>query len=365
MTQTNRKVRVDLGSRSYDIVIGHDLLSDMGRYLNTIVGDGKVHIVTDETVYDLYKDRLYTMERDIGLTVLPSGESQKSFPVLQTVLDNMFDQGLDRTDTMIAFGGGVIGDLTGFAASTYKRGCKFVQIPTTLLAQVDSSVGGKTAINVKQGKNLVGAFYQPSIVLTDTSVLSTLPKRELKAGYAEVLKYGLLGNLDFFNWLETHGNDVLNLKEEAIAEAIAVSCMMKAAIVAEDEQERGRRALLNLGHTFGHALEAEAGYSGDLLHGEAVSIGMQMAFEFSASQRLISNSQAEKIADHLRVKGMKTIDDVRPLLADTDALMRHMSQDKKNEAGRLTFILARAIGEAFVQKDTPADKVREYLQTLI
>ena len=365
MTQTNRKVRVDLGSRSYDIVIGHDLLRDMGQYLNPVIGQGRVHVVTDETVYDLYKDRLYTMDRDIGLTVLPSGESQKSFPVLQTVLDNMFDQGLDRTDTVMAFGGGVIGDLTGFAASTYKRGCKFVQVPTTLLAQVDSSVGGKTAINVKQGKNLVGAFYQPSLVLTDTSVLSTLPKRELKAGYAEVLKYGLLGNLDFFNWLETHGNDVLALEPEAIAEAIAVSCMMKAAIVAEDEQERGRRALLNLGHTFGHALEAEAGYSGDLLHGEAVSIGMQMAFEYSASQDLISSSQAEKVTSHLRSKEMKTIDDVPSLLKDTDALMRHMSQDKKNEAGRLTLILTRAIGEAFVQKDASADKVREYLQTLI
>ncbi len=365
MTSADRKVLVDLGSRSYDIVIGQDVLTDMGRYLDPIIGQGRVHVVTDETVYDLYKDRLYTMERDIGLTVLPSGESQKSFPTLQTVLDNMFEQGLDRADTLLAFGGGVIGDLTGFAASTFKRGCKFVQVPTTLLAQVDSSVGGKTAINVKQGKNLVGAFYQPSLVLTDTSVLSTLPERELKAGYAEILKYGLLGNLDFFNWLEANGNDVLALEPNAVAEAIAVSCMMKAVIVAEDEQERGRRALLNLGHTFGHALEAEAGYSGDLLHGEAVSAGMQMAFEFSASQGLVSREAAEKVAGHLKAKSMKTLADVKSLLGDTDALMRHMSQDKKNEAGKLTFILARAIGEAFVQKDTPADKVREYLQTLI
>ena len=365
MTDNVRKVQVELGPRSYDIVIGDGLLSDMGYFLEPVIGKGRVHVVTDETVYDLYKDRLYSLERETGLTVLPAGESQKSFPVLQTVLDNMFNQGLDRGDTLVAFGGGVIGDLTGFAASIYKRGCKFVQVPTTLLSQVDSSVGGKTAINVAQGKNLVGAFYQPSLVLTDSSVLKTLPERELKAGYAEVLKYGLLGDRDFFDWLEIHGDRVLALDADAIGEAIAVSCMMKAAIVAQDEQERGRRALLNLGHTFGHALEAQAGFGANLLHGEAVSAGMQMAFEYSAAQDITTQADVEKLAAHLKAKGLKTISEVKSLTQDTEALLRHMAQDKKNEAGKLTLILARAIGDAYVQKNAPLNKVREYLETLI
>ena len=365
MTGSLRKVYVDLGSRSYDILIGDRLLSDMGHHLNPVIGDGRVHVVTDEAVYDLYKERLYSLDRDIGLTVLPSGEAQKSFPVLQTVLDNMFESGLGRNDTLIAFGGGVIGDLTGFAASVYKRGCKFIQVPTTLLSQVDSSVGGKSAINVKQGKNLVGAFYQPSLVLTDISVLKTLPERELKAGYAEVLKYGLLGNREFFDWLQDHGKDVLALKADAVSEAIAVSCMMKAAIVAEDEHERGRRALLNLGHTFGHALEAQAGFDGSLLHGEAVSAGMQMAFEFSRDNQLCTDEDAQDVSAHLAKTGLTAISDVGDYLRDPKALLTHMGQDKKNEAGRLTLILPRSIGDAFVQKNAPIDKVRDYLETLI
>lgn len=360
-----RKVQVELGPRSYDIVIGQGLLADFGHWLEPVAGSGRVHVVTDENVYGLYKSRLMTLDRDVSVTVLPAGEGQKSFSVLQKLLGDMFEQNLGRNDSLLAFGGGVIGDLTGFAASIYKRGCRFVQVPTTLLAQVDSSVGGKTAINVAQGKNLVGAFYQPTLVLADTEVLQTLPERQLKAGYAEVLKYGLLGNREFFNWLEVNGPKVLALENDAVSEAIATSCMMKAAIVAEDEQERGSRALLNLGHTFGHALEAEAGYSDKLLHGEAVSAGIHMAFEYSAAQNICSHQDAQRVKSHLALTGLTGISDVGHWLSDTDALMTHMSQDKKNESGQLTLILARDIGQAFVQKGADRDAIRTYLQSLI
>ncbi len=360
-----RTVPVELGERSYDILIGPNLLDDLAVHMAKYLGRGRIHVVTDETVFGLYKDRLYSFEQDVSVTVLPAGEAQKSFPVLQKLLDDMFEQKLTRNDMLVAFGGGVIGDLTGFAASIYKRGCRFVQIPTTLLAQVDSSVGGKTAINVAQGKNLVGAFYQPSLVLSDTQVLRTLPDRELKAGYAEVLKYGLLGNRDFYNWLEVNGCKVLSLESDAISEAVATSCMMKAAIVAEDEQERGARALLNLGHTFGHALEAEAGYSSDLLHGEAVSAGMQMAFEFSVAEGLCSGQDAQRLEAHLVETGLIRISDTARWRGNVDALMNHMAQDKKNESGKLTLILARSIGDAFVEKDASTQSVRNYLRSLI
>ncbi len=360
-----RTVRVKLGDRSYEILIGTGLLEDAPYWLDPVIGDGRLHVVTDENVYSHYKHYLTMLERDVSVTVLPDGEGQKSFPVLQNLLDDMFEQGLSRNDTLMAFGGGVIGDLTGFAASIYKRGCRFIQVPTTLLAQVDSSVGGKTAINVSQGKNLVGAFYQPALVLADTNVLKTLPERQLKAGYAEVLKYGLLGDKAFFEWLEINGTDVLALDPGAVSEAIATSCMMKAAIVAEDELERGTRALLNLGHTFGHALEAEAGYSDKLLHGEAVSAGMQMAFEFSAREGICSGQETERVKAHLARTEMPQISHMSDWLSDTDALMTHMSQDKKNERGQLTLILAKAIGEAFVQKNASTQSVHNYLKTLI
>ena len=273
-------------------------------------------------------------------------------------------QGLTRNDTVIAFGGGVIGDLTGFAASIYKRGCQFIQIPTTLLSQVDSSVGGKTAINNQFGKNLIGAFYQPQCVIADTSVLKTLPERELKAGYAEVLKYGLLGDRDFFNWLDKNGHDVLALEPNAIAEAVAISCQTKARIVAADERERGERALLNLGHTFAHALELEAGYSGDLLHGEAVSAGMEMAFEFSALQNFCTADDVKALKNHLQKTKLTSMGDVAHLLKNPENIMAHMEQDKKNEGGTLTLILANHIGQAFVQKNAPRDAVQNYLIAL-
>ena len=359
-------VSVDLGPRSYDIIIGENLLADAGKLLSPHLKAKRVAIITDENVYGLHGNVLEAALSDFEthMIVRPAGESQKSFDGLQAVLDALFKAGFDRNDTVIAFGGGVIGDLTGFAASVFKRGCQFIQIPTTLLSQVDSSVGGKTAINNQYGKNLIGAFYQPKLVLADTSVLKTLPERELKAGYAEVVKYGLLGDRGFFDWLDENGQDVLALKAGAIAQAVAVSCETKARIVASDERERGERALLNLGHTFAHALEIEAGYSGDLLHGEAVSAGMEMAFELSAAQKLCAPEDATKVKSHFSKLGLTSINDVASLLGDPHKLLSHMDQDKKNEGGALTLILARAIGEAFVQKAAPRDAVLDYLQHL-
>ena len=359
-------VSVDLGPRSYEIIIGENLLPKAADYLAPHLKAKRVAIVTDENVYDLHGKTLEAALSDYEthMIIRPAGENQKSFDGLQAVLNALFKAGFDRNDTVVAFGGGVIGDLTGFAASVFKRGCQFIQIPTTLLSQVDSSVGGKTAINNSYGKNLIGAFYQPKLVLADTTVLKTLPKRELKAGYAEVVKYGLLGDRGFFNWLDENGQDVLDLKTEAIAQAIAVSCETKARIVAADERERGERALLNLGHTFAHALEIEAGYSGDLLHGEAVSAGMEMAFDFSAAQGLCGAKDAAKVKAHFKMLGLTSINDITPLLKDPGTLLAHMDQDKKNEGGALTLILARAIGEAFVQKAAPREAVLNYLTQL-
>ena len=357
-------VNVDLGARSYDIVIGEALLGKAAKFMSPHLASNRVVIVSDETVAGLYRDKINLEGLDAAWAVLPVGEQTKSFETLQSVLDTMFEHGLERNDAVIAFGGGVIGDLTGFAASTYKRGCRFIQIPTTLLSQVDSSVGGKTAINVRHGKNLVGAFYQPKLVLSDMSVLSTLPPRELKAGYAEIVKYGLLGDAVFFDWLETHGHKILGGDTSATAEAVRKSCETKARIVAEDEQERGARALLNLGHTFGHALEAEAGYGGDLLHGEAVSAGMEMAFEFSARTGPCSAQDVVRVQNHFKALGPTSISDLAHLFAHPENLLGHMDQDKKNEHGALTLILARAIGEAFVQKKADRHDVSNYLQYL-
>lgn len=357
-------VRVDLGPRSYDICIGAGLLPRASSLITPHLSSHKVVIVTDETVAGLYRDEIDLGELDAAFVVLPVGERSKSFDTLQTVLDAMFAHHMGRNDAVIALGGGVIGDLTGFAASIYKRGCRFIQIPTTLLSQVDSSVGGKTAINVAHGKNLVGAFYQPKLVLSDMSVLSTLPERELRAGYAEIVKYGLLGDAHFFEWLEVNGKRVLDGDIEATAYAVRLSCETKARIVAEDELERGTRALLNLGHTFGHALEAQSGYGGELLHGEAVSAGMEMAFEFSARLGLCSEQDAARVTQHFSALGLTRLPDVAHLLDDPKALLAHMQQDKKNEGDALTLILARGIGDAFVQKGASLHDVSNYLQYL-
>lgn len=372
---TDHIVTVSLGAegakdRSYDIVIGDDVLARAGTLIAPILTNKRVGIVTDETVAELHLGALTQSLSAAGIDnrayVLPSGESTKSFAQLESLMSDMLDAGYERADYLIAFGGGVIGDLTGFAASILKRGCGFIQIPTTLLAQVDSAVGGKTAINAPQGKNLIGAFYQPSLVLSDIGVLSTLPERQMKAGYAEVLKYGLLGDAPFFDWLEVNAAKVLSGDTDALSYAVAQSCRAKARIVAEDEFEHGRRALLNLGHTFGHALEAQAGYSGALLHGEAVAAGMAMAFGFSAAQSHCTGQDAQRVNAHMAAHNLTRFEDLPPSIAgDANILMHHMAQDKKNSGGKLTLILTRAIGEAFIDKNADADAVKAYIRVLI
>lgn len=369
MTQlhSHPAMRVDLGDRGYPIHIGSNLLSQLGILIEDYVPSKRIAIVTDENVYALYANHIETAFKDYQVTMIirPAGEDQKSFTGLQKVLGALFEAGLDRSDLLVAFGGGVIGDLAGFAASIYKRGLPFVQVPTTLLAQVDSSVGGKTAINNEYGKNLVGAFYQPKAVIADTDVLSTLPTREIKAGYAEILKYGLLGDKDFFEWLDTEGGaKVLVLDKEALSKAITLSCQTKARIVAADEREAGQRALLNLGHSFAHALELDAGYGGDLLHGEAVSIGMDMAFSFCAKAGICSSEDANKVTAHLQKLSMPHMASQAARFTDPEKLTQYMGQDKKNEAGQITLILARAIGEAFVQKGVPRADVKNFLTSL-
>ena len=363
----SQTLTVGLGERSYDIHIGPGHLANLGGLIASFAPTKRVAVVTDETVHGLYGEALGNALSgyQTHMIVRPAGEAQKSMVNLEEILESLFRAGFDRSDLLIAFGGGVIGDLAGFAASIYKRGMPFVQVPTTLLSQVDSSVGGKTAINNQFGKNLVGAFYQPRAVITDTDLLSTLPERELKAGYAEVLKYGLLGDAAFFEELDAGlGADILALKPAALSHAIHMSCAAKAKIVAQDERESGVRALLNLGHTFGHALELEAGYDGDLLHGEAVSAGMEMAFRFAAEQRLCSGECAERVAAHLASTSMPGISDIAHLLGDPDTLLRHMGQDKKNEGGHLTLILPRAIGDTYVEKRANRDAVLGFLTQL-
>jgi len=366
---TCEKLRVELGDRSYDIMVGPHLLGFVGKYADRLSKSKKAVVITDETVFGHYGERLTKAldekKMESHFIIRSPGEAQKSISNLEEILNQLFEFGLNRTDCVIAFGGGVIGDLAGFAASIYKRGVPFIQVPTTLLAQVDSSVGGKTAINNKFGKNLIGAFYQPERVMIDIGLLQTLPERELKAGYAEVLKYGLLGDAAFFEELDKGlGKKILRLSKTGLTKAILKSCETKARIVAQDEREGGIRALLNLGHTFGHALELEAGYDGDLLHGEAVSIGMEMAFHFAAEQGLCPAGDAQRVSAHLENTNMPKIADVKHLLSDTDALMRHMSQDKKNEGDALTLILPRRIGETYVEKHADQGAVRQFLSDL-
>jgi len=364
---TQSTVTVALGERSYPIHIGSGILDDLTTHLRDTI-TGKVFILTDKTVESLHAHILISAldSANIPATLMsvPTGEASKSFTTLQDVLDAMFAQKLTRSDTVIAFGGGVIGDLAGFAAAIYKRGCNLIQIPTTLLAQVDSSVGGKTAINVAQGKNLVGAFYQPQAVLIDTDVLSTLDPRQVKAGYAEILKYGLIDDPDLFAWLEQHGTDLLALNADILTAAITHSCEAKARVVIADEREGGRRALLNLGHTFAHALESVAGYNGNLLHGEAVSTGLAMAFEFSYRLGLCPAEDAANVAEHLRKLDLIRPSSVGHLLQDTDALLTAMDQDKKNNADHLTLILAKGIGQSYIEPDADRAALSDYLTYL-
>jgi 3-dehydroquinate synthase len=323
-------------------------------------------IVTDENVAGFHLDALQAAlaegNRLAGAIILPPGEATKSFRELEPLCEGLLELGLERGDLVVALGGGVIGDLAGFAAAILRRGVRFVQIPTSLLAQVDSSVGGKTGIDTPQGKNLIGAFHQPVLVLADTDALRTLPARELRAGYAEVAKYGLLGDAPFFDWLERNWGAVFALEAEPLAHAVETSVRAKAGIVGRDETEQGERALLNLGHTFGHAFEAWCGYSDRLLHGEAISIGMCLAFRFSAALGYCDAAAADRVSAHFSAVGLPTrIGDIPGEKPDIETLMKLMAQDKKVRQGKLTFILARAVGEAFIARDVPSDKVRDFL----
>ncbi|MCB1521896.1 MAG: 3-dehydroquinate synthase [Hyphomicrobiaceae bacterium] len=361
-----RVVPVPLGERAYEVMIGPGLVAKAGRIIAARFGAARYGIVTDENVAHYH---LAALERSLGgdgrvlgSVVLPAGEATKCFGQLTPLTERLLEMGLERGDLVVAFGGGVIGDLAGFAASILRRGVRFVQIPTSLLAQVDSSVGGKTGINTPQGKNLIGTFHQPSLVLADTDVLSTLPQREMRAGYAEVAKYGLLGDQAFFAWLEQSWQSVFGNDVTALIRAIETSVQAKADIVVRDETETGDRALLNLGHTFGHALEGYTGYSDRLLHGEGVAIGMCMAFRLSENLGLAPRGTAERVQAHLAAVGLPTtIGQIPGARPDVETLLRLMAQDKKVRQGQMTFILVRGIGEAFVTRDVVADTVTDFL----
>lgn len=360
-------VKVALGDRSYEVRIGPGLVARAGAQIAPLLARPKVAIVTEERVAALHLEPLRAGLAAEGIEaealILPAGEATKSWAHLQEVVEWLLAQQIERKDMVVAFGGGVIGDLAGFAAAILRRGVRFVQIPTSLLAQVDSSVGGKTGINSPHGKNLVGAFHQPSLVLADIDVLGTLSPRDFLAGYGEVVKYGGLGSLAFFEWLEANGPTLAAGDEALRQEAVRRSVQMKADIVARDETELGDRALLNLGHTFGHALEAATGYSDRLLHGEGVAIGCALAFETSARLGLMSQEAPSRFRAHLAAMGMKRdLADIPGDLPGADGLMRLMAQDKKVDAGRLRFILARGIGEAFVADGVDLEVVRGVLE---
>lgn len=360
-------VPVDLPGREYDILIGPGLIDGLGGEIAARFPGVRVTVLTDTNLRTFgHLDRARASLAGAGVAadeiVVDPGEGSKSWPVLERVCGALLDQKRERGDLLIALGGGIIGDLGGFAASVLRRGMRFVQVPTSLLAQVDSSVGGKTGINTPQGKNLIGAFHQPSLVLADTGALKTLSLREFRAGYAEVVKYGLIDDIDFFARLERDHAEVFAFGP-ALTAAIATSCRAKARVVIADETEKGERALLNLGHTFGHALEAATRYdSARLVHGEGVAIGMALAFRFSAMLRLANPADAERVEAHLKAVGLPTrLSDVPGALPDADGLVALMAQDKKVSRGQLTFILAHGIGESFIEKDVDPAAVRAFL----
>jgi 3-dehydroquinate synthase len=362
-------VEVALGDRAYDIVIGRDQLASLGERINALRPGARTAIVTDRTVAKHWLKQTEASLNAAGIAssriVVDEGEGSKTYAGFQQVCEGLIAAKIERNDLVIALGGGVVGDLAGFAAAAVRRGVDFVQVPTSLLAQVDSSVGGKTGINSPQGKNLIGAFHQPVLVIADTAILDTLSPRQFRAGYAEVAKYGLLGDAAFFAWLEAHHAEIFS-GGAAREHAIATSCRAKAAIVARDERENGERALLNLGHTFGHALEAATGFSDRLFHGEGVSVGMVLAAQLSAQLGMIADDDAMRIQHHLVDVGLPTrLQDIAGFaqegLADADALMALMAQDKKVKRGRLTFILMRAIGQAVISNDVEPALVRDFL----
>lgn len=356
-------VTVGLGARSYDVIVEPGALARAATHLKPWLGRGRLAVVTDANVAALHLPTLTAALPDTRIEpiILPSGEATKSWAQLEALCDRLLTLEIERGEAIIALGGGVIGDLAGFAASIVKRGCQVIQIPTTLLSQVDSSVGGKTAINARAGKNMIGAFHQPSLVLIDPLTLDTLPAREVRAGYAEVVKYGLLGDLAFFDWCETNATALLAGDPEARTHAIATSVAAKARIVGEDERETsGHRALLNLGHTFGHALEAETGFSDRLLHGEAVAAGMAIAFRFSATRGLCAQADADRATSHLADIGLPV--SARAVCnANGEALAAHMAHDKKRAGGTVPFILAHGIGQAFVANDVTLAEVATFL----
>lgn len=368
MSMIPDRVPVALGARSYDVVIASGALAQAGALIAPMLRRPWVPIVTDETVAAMHLPVLTSALDAAGIThavlTLPSGEGTKDWAGLARVVDWLLEQGVERSDHVVALGGGVIGDLTGFASAVTKRGAAFVQIPTTLLAQVDSSVGGKTAINAAAGKNMVGAFHQPALVIADTDMLTTLPDRERRAGYAEVVKYGLINNAPFFGWCEAEAPRVLAGDRDALTHAVRVSVAAKAAIVATDERETGdQRALLNLGHTFGHALEAVTGFGPALLHGEAVAAGMALAFGYAAVRGLCSQDDAARVIAHLRQVGLPASLAEAGVTADGATLAALMAHDKKAAGGTVPFILARGIGQAFVARDVALDDIAAFLDS--
>lgn len=363
---TQQIVHVPLHERAYDVHIGPGLLAEAGRHIAPLLSRPRVAVLTDDTVGALHLDALRAGLASAGIEMsalsLSPGEATKSWPQFTRAVEWLLDQRIERRDVVVALGGGVIGDLAGFAAAVLRRGVRFVQIPTSLLAQVDSSVGGKTGINAPQGKNLIGAFHQPALVLADIAVLNTLTPRDFLAGYGEVVKYGLLGDAEYFDWLEINGPALAAGDQDARGDAVARAVQMKADIVVRDETEQGDRALLNLGHTFCHALESATGYCDRLLHGEGVAIGCALAFELSARLGLCAQEDPSRVRAHLRAMGMKTdLADIDGPLPDADALLDLMGQDKKVIDGQLRFILARGIGQAFVTSDVSRDTVRAVL----
>lgn len=360
-------VAVSLGDRSYDILIGRGLMADAGAEIAKRLPGAKATVITDETVAENYLKPLTESLQQVGIEidplVLKPGEKTKNYENMETACDHILKCKLERGDAVIALGGGVIGDLTGFAAGIVRRGMKFIQIPTSLLAQVDSSVGGKTGINTSAGKNLVGVFHQPQLVLVDSDTLDTLSPREMRAGYAEVAKYGLIDRPDFFDWLEKNWQGIFDGGPERI-HAIATSCRAKADVVAADEFEHGTRALLNLGHTFGHALEAATNYdSKRLVHGEGVAIGMVLAHKFSARMNLCSPDDGARVQKHLREVGLPiSMNDIDGELPSTDILMEHIAQDKKVSRGELTFILTKGVGKSFVANNVPENEVWRFIE---
>jgi 3-dehydroquinate synthase len=359
-------IAVELGERSYDIIIGRDIIDRAGAEIAERLPGARMAVVTDETVADLHLTTLLASLDAAGVKhshfIIKPGEGSKSFATLQTLIDDLLAARMERSDAVLAFGGGVVGDLSGFASGIVLRGIHLVQMPTTLLAQVDSSVGGKTGINTERGKNLVGVFHQPDLVLADAGILDSLPSRTFNAGYAEVAKYAMIRDVDFFGWLETNWRAVAAGWPER-EKAIAVACQGKADIVSADEREKGQRALLNLGHAFGHALEAVTGYSDRLLHGEAVSIGVVLAHDFSFRLGLCSLEDSRRAEAHLAEVGLPTrISDISGQIPGAETLMHHIAQDKKVKQGTLTFILTHGIGEAFVADDVPGEKVKTFLE---